>query len=126
MKTQQELQAAGFTLTGSKRYGDTVNDYSETLFKKSVIYGEASKADDANLEVTHDHVRAAAHNIASTFAKEKPSTWCLPVQIGEYLFTLGAGVGGGAYKETWGIPVFVACIALGVILFVVRNTTLKR
>lgn len=126
LKTQQDLQNAGFTPAGIKRYEDTITAYGETLLKKSVAQGNLDKADDSPLEITHEHVRAAAHNIVSTFGKEKPSPLTIPIQIGEYLLTAGAGVGGGALKEKWGLPVLVICLAFAVVLFVVRNTALKR
>jgi hypothetical protein len=126
VKTHLELQQAGFTSSGAKRYGETVEAYGSSLYDKSVIYAQADKASDTNLEVTHDHVRAAAHNLASSFGRERPSVWTIPLQIGEYLFTAGAGVGGGNIKEWWGLPLFVLSIALVVILFVVRNTALKN
>lgn len=126
MKTEEELRQAGLTANGLKRYKDTVADFEKTLLEKSLVYAEADKADDMDIEVTHDHIRSAAHSIASTFSKQKPSPWGIPVQIGEYFFTALAGVGGGAFKETWGIPLFTVCIAIAVILFVVRNTTLRQ
>jgi hypothetical protein len=126
MKTDQELQQAGFTTSGAKRYQETVSAYSTTLYDKAVVYAQADKATDSNLEVTHDHVRAAAHNITATFGREQPSKFGVPIQIGEYIFTALAGIAGGNLKEPWGTPMFVICVALAVILFVVRNTALKR
>ena len=126
MKTDHELQKAGFTSSGSKRYADTIQAYSQTLFDKSVVYAQADKAADAGLEVTHDHVRSAAHNIMATFGRDQPSKLIVPIQIGEYVFTALAGVAGGNLKESWGTPMFVLCVALAVVLFVVRNSALKR
>lgn len=126
MKTDQDLQHAGFTTSGAKRYQETVAAYSTALYEKAVVYAQADKATDTNLEVTHDHVRAAAHNITATFGRDQPSRLSVPIQIGEYVFTALAGVGGGSLKEPWGTPVFVIGVALAVILFVVRNTALKR
>jgi hypothetical protein len=126
VKTDQELQQAGFTSSGAKRYQETVSAYSNTLYDKSVVYAQADKAADTNLEVTHDHVRAAAHNITATFGREQPSKLGVPIQIGEYVFTALAGVAGGSLKEPWGTPMFVICVALAVVLFVVRNTAIKR
>ena len=126
MKTEQELQDAGFTPGGRKRYLATVEAYSQSLFEKAVTYGKVDKADDTPLEITQENVRAAAHNIVSIFGKDKPSMWNLPIQIGEHVFTALAGVGGGKLDARWGIALFVISIAIAVILFVVRNTVLKQ
>lgn len=125
MKTEAELIGDGFTQSGAKRFLATINDYSTDLYGKSVVYGNGDKAADAGLEVTHDHVRSAAYQLSSTFAREQPSKYIIPVQIGEYMFTALAGVSGGHLKESWGVPVFAVSVALAVILFVVRNTSLK-
>jgi hypothetical protein len=126
VKTDKELQQAGYTASGAKRYQETVAAYSATLYNKAVVYGHADKATDTNLEVTHDHVRAAAHNITTSFGREQPSKMGVPIQIAEYLLTALAGVASGNLKEQWGIIMFVVCVALAVILFVVRNNGVKR
>jgi hypothetical protein len=126
VKTEQELQQAGFTSSGAKRYRDTMLDYSTKLYNKAISYGQADKATDSNLEITHDHVRAAAHNITATFSREQPSKLGVAIQIGEYVLTALSGVAGGNLKESWGTLMFVVCVALTVILFVVRNTSFKR
>jgi hypothetical protein len=126
VRNEQELQSNGFTPSGSKRYTETIKAYSDTLHDKAVVYAQADKADDAGLEVTHDHVRSAAHNITATFGREQPSKYGVLIQIGEYVSTALAGVSGGNLKESWGTPMFVVCVAIAVILFVVRNTALKR
>lgn len=126
MKTDQELQQAGFTNSGAKRYRETVLLYSTTLYDKAISYGQADKASDSNLEVTHDHVRAATHNITATFGREQPSKLGVAIQIGEYILTALSGVAGGNLKESWGTPMFVVCVAMAVILFVARITSFKR
>jgi hypothetical protein len=124
--TDQELVQAGYTPSGAKRYRETMEAYAKTLHEKSLAFGEASRASDASIEVTHDHVRSAAHSISSTFGREQPSPYSVPIQVGEYFFTALAGIGGGSLKESWGVPLFVVSVALAVILFVVRNTALRR
>ena len=124
--TEKELTDAGYTESGRKRYAQTLADYVSTLHQKALGFATADKANDANVEVTHDHVRQAAHNIASSFGTERPSGWSIPCQIGEYLCTAAAGVGGGALSTGWGTPTLVISIALGVILFVIRQTSLKH
>lgn len=126
MKTDDQLRADGLTPSGLKRYKDAVADFEKTLLDKATVFAQADKAADANIEVTHDHVRSGAMAMAASLGKGVPSPWVVPVQIGEYLFTASAGVGGGSLKEPWGTPLFVVSVALAVILFVVRSTRLKQ
>lgn len=125
MKSDDELKNDGLTSSGLKRYKDAVIDFEKTLLEKAIVFAQADKATDANIEVTHDHVRSGAMAMAASLGKEKPSPWAIPIQIGEYLFTASAGVGGGSLKEPWGTPLFVISVALAVILFVVRSTRVK-
>lgn len=126
MKTDHELVQAGLTTSGLKRYKDAVLDFEKTLLEKAIVFAQADKADDSNVEVTHDHVRSGAMAMAASLGKSKPSPWSIPVQIGEYVFTALAGVGGGSLKESWGTPLFVLSVAIAVVLFVVRSTRLKQ
>lgn len=126
MKTDEELKADGLTPSGLKRYKDAVADFERTLLEKAILFAQADKASDTNIEVTHDHVRSGAMAMAASLGKGIPSPWAIPVQIGEYLFTAAAGVGGGSLNEPWGTPLFVVSVALAVILFVVRCTRLKQ
>lgn len=126
MKTDQELVQAGLTTSGLKRYTDAVLDFEKTLLEKAIVFAQADKADDSNIEVTHDHVRSGAMAMAASLGKSKSSAWSVPVQIGEYIFTALAGIGGGSLKEPWGTPLFVLSVAIAVILFVVRSTRLKQ
>lgn len=125
MKQESDLQTAGFTDSGQTRYKQTVSEYSDMLFTKAVAYGDAAKASDAAREVTHDHVKAAAHHIAASFSrsdKHSLAVWC---QVGEYVAAAVAGLGAGKLDHTWGIALFGVCLTIGVILFVVRNTKVK-
>ena len=114
MKHDADLKVAGFTESGQTRYKQTVNEYSDILFSKSVAFGDADKADDAAREVTHDHVKAAAHQIAESFSRgDKPvfAVWC---QVGEYISAAIAGLGAGKLDQSWGIAVFGICLTLEV------------
>ena len=126
MKSTQELKEAGFTESGKSRYSATLAGYSEALFSKAVNYGEVDKAPDIPREVTHDHVRAAAHSIAASYGSPQRSKLAVFLQILEYVFTAAAGVGGGNLKESWGVPVFVLGVALAVVCFVVRSLKEKK
>lgn len=121
MKTDIELKNAGFTDSGITRYRNTEEAYCEELYKKALALGDRDKADDLPREVTHEHVRDAAHAIASKGSSGQ-STAQVFCQVGEYLFTAAAGVGAGKLDEKWGIILFGVSLTLGVVLFVIRNT----
>jgi len=121
MKTEKDLQDAGFTESGAKRYAATTSAYCEELFLKAVALGDRDKAADTNREVTHDHVRGAAAVLAVR-GRETQSKLQIICQIGEYVAAALAGVGGGRLDATWGIVMFGLSLAIGVVLFVIRNT----
>lgn len=121
MKTDQELDQAGFTDSGTTRYKNAVAAYCDELFGKSIALGDRDKAPDTPREVTHEHVRGAAAAIAIRGREGQTplQVWC---QIGEYLCAALAGVGGGKLEASWGTALFGVSLAVGVILFVIRNT----
>lgn len=121
MRTDQELQAAGFTDSGATRYRVSAKAYCDELFAKAVALGDRDKASDAAREVTHEHVRSAAAVIAAKGQNRNDSiqVWC---QVGEYVCAATAGVGGGNLDQKWGVVMFGLSLTLGVVLFVVRNT----
>lgn len=59
--SEPDLTNAGYTASGKDRYVKTVNDYSQTLFQKAINFGDIDKAQTR--EVTHEHVKAAAHSM---------------------------------------------------------------
>ena len=124
MKSKEELKHDGFTESGIARYEETVKEYSETLYSKSISYGEADKAADLAREVTHDHVRAAAYKIAS-YPKAKVSPWMVASQVAEYVFTAVGAFALGNITETWGTPLFVGAAVIAGILISVRLTRSK-
>lgn len=121
MKTDQELNSAGFTESGATRYKASAKAYCDELFAKAVALGDRDKASDASREVTHEHVRGAAAVLAirGHDKQDASQVWC---QVGEYLCAAAAGVGGGKLEQTWGVALFGLSLTLGVILFVIRNT----
>ena len=126
MKTEKELKDAGFTESGTTRYRQSTTEYCDTLFQKAVTFGEADKADGLPREVTHDHVKAAAHAIANSYGRDQPTKvqiWC---QVGEYVTAAFAGLGAGKLDQTWGIALFGISLTLGVICFIVRNTQKQK
>lgn len=122
MKTDDELRTKGFTDSGRDRYKRTAGDYCDALFAKAIALGEADKADGLAREVTHDHVKAAAHGIAGSYGKEGSSRLAVGCQIGEYICAATAGVGGNSLAEKWGIVLFGMSLVIGTVLFVIRNT----
>lgn len=121
MKSEAELHSAGFTHSGATRYAATTSAYCEELFTKSIALGDIDKAPDTDREVTHDHVRGAA-TVLAIRGQGGQSPGQIACQVGEYVSAAVAGVGGGNLDKSWGILLFCLSLALGVILFVVRNT----
>ncbi len=122
MKSDDQLKAEGFTDSGRDRYKKTAGEYCDALFTKAVALGDRDKADGLPREVTHDHVKASAHVIASSYGKEGSSRLSVICQIGEYVCAATAGVGGNNLAEQWGVVAFGTSLTVGTILFVVRNT----
>lgn len=120
MKTDQELKTAGFTDSGLSRYKRTAEDYLDELYTKAVALGDRDKASDTLREVTHEHVRDAAITLQrrGREAKSPRQIWC---QVGEYVSAGTAGIGAGKLDTTWGIALFGLSLAIGVVLFIVRN-----
>lgn len=123
--SQPELTNAGFTNSGSDRYNKSVLEYGKILFDKSVNYGEIDKAANANREVTHEHVKAAAHSIANSYGKPIKPKWIIPVQIGQYLCAALVGLAGGHIDKTEGLIGFAVAFALGAILFIIEKSNSK-
>lgn len=125
MKSKQELENDGFTTSGLARYEETVKEYAETLHSKAKTFGEADKARDLPREVTHDHVRAAAHLIANSYGKDKQSQWLVVSQVVEYILTAISAYALGNTAKPWGIPVFVISAVVAGILIAVRLSKSK-
>jgi len=121
-----DLAEAGFTNSGKTKFKETIQDFSNQIFEKAVRYGDAEKGDGLQREITHDHITAASSTISRTFGKKQKSSWLVASQVGEYLCTGVAGVGGGNLKEQWGIITFGIGLGIAVILIVVRLTNSKE
>lgn len=125
MKTAGQLQADGFTTSGIYRYQQTVTEYAEILHAKAVSYGDAAKAPSLAREVTHDHVRAAAHLIADSVGKPKTSGWFAVSHVAEYALTAISAFSLGNTKAIWSTPVFVISAVIAGILIVVRISKVR-
>jgi hypothetical protein len=119
------LDAKHFTASGKRQFTLTVADYVRQLLAKSIHFGEIDKADGLNAEITHDHVKASAHAIASSYSKPTIPMWVIVVQVLEYVATAAAGVGGGHLDKPWGIGTFGVGVSIAVILVVIRLTQSK-
>ncbi len=125
MKNKDELKCDGFTESGVARYDETVKEYADTLYSKSISFGEADKDAKLAREVTHDHVRAAAYTIAKSYGKDKKSPWMVVSQVAEYVFTAIGAFAVGNTSETWGTPLFVCSAVIAGILISVRLSNSK-
>jgi hypothetical protein len=125
LKTTQELHNDGFTESGISRYEQTIKEYSESVYSKSIILGRLDQAKDLPLEVTHEHVRNATYAIGKSYGKEQKTPWMVACNVAEYAFTAIAGIGGGNLNKDWGILCFSIPLAIVVILIVVRLTKSK-
>jgi|TARA_R110000851_G_scaffold210472_1_gene362875 hypothetical protein len=125
VKSTQELEQDGFTASGLARYQGTVEAYADTLHIKAITYGDADKAPDLPREVTHDHVRAAAHLIANSYGKDKASSWWVVSQVAEYILTATSAFALGNIDKNWGTPVFVISAVIAGILIAVRLSKSK-
>ena len=123
--SEEQLKAAGFTESGTPRFTETVKEYSNVLFARAIHYGDVDKAPNLPREITHEHVRAAAVSMAKSFGKTAKSKWTTLGQIGEYIFTAIAGVGGGHLDNQYGIAAFGLGLSGAVILVVIRITKNK-
>ena len=118
----ESLDSLGFTASGTTQYRQTVEDYARSLAERSVSLGEADKAPGLAAEITHEHVRASAHAMARAFGSTPRSSWSVAGQVGEYMATALAGVGGGHLDKPSGIWAFAIGVTVTVLLVVARLT----
>lgn len=121
--TQIELENSGFTISGNERFTKSVKDYSKILFEKSVIYGDIDKAQTR--EVTHEHVKAAAHQIANSFGKPSTPKYLWIAKVGQYLCAALVGVATNHLDKLIGAVGFVVAFSLGGVLLYVENLKSK-
>ena len=121
--SQQELDSAGFTASGRERYQKGVKDYAKILFEKSINYGEIDRA--SVREVTHDHVKSAAHSIANSFGKPTQSKWIIPMKFGQYICAAFVGLATNHMNNIYGAIGFVTAFCIGGILLYLENSKTK-
>lgn len=120
VRSNDELKNNDFTVTGIKRYEDTLNEYENELFNKSIYFAEIDKAADLDKEVTHTHIRNAAIAISNSYGKNKLTTWDKIGQVGELIFTGIGSFGLAKTDEKWGIAIFVISGILVAVLLMIR------
>lgn len=123
---EAELISAKYTPTGIQRYKQTVEDYSEQLFKKATLLGEIDKIDGFDREITEQHVRKAVIEMTESLRKFEKPKWTILCQVGEYLCTGCAGAGASNLDKKWGIIVFGFGLVLGIALFITRMTKINN
>jgi len=121
--SESDLTAAGYTISGKDRYVKTVNEYSKVLFEKAVNFGEIDKAQAR--EVTHEHVKAAAHSIANSFGKPSQPKWLWAAKVGQYLCAALVGVATNHLDNIYGAIGFVVSFSIGGILLYLDNSKNK-
>lgn len=114
------LKTKDFTDSGVRQFSTTVLEYADKLLNRASHYGEAGKAPGMAAEISHDHVRAAAVSIARSYGVPARSGWSVAGQVGEYLATAVAGVGGGHLDTGAGVIAFGLGLVIAVILVSVR------
>ena len=125
VKTDTELKTAGYTVNGVARYRQILSEYGEELYTKAISFASGEKAKDLPLEVTHEHVRAAAAAISRSFGVLKIGPWYITANILEYVFTAIAGAAGAYLDKGIGIAIFVVSVSIAILLIVVRLTKAK-
>lgn len=115
-----QLQGGGFTASGVQRYETTVQDFVRELHDRSTGFARAAQAVNAPLEVTHEHVRAAANAIAGISNRSPRSAWSLAGQVCEYLAAIGTGIASNHLGSPAGIAWFAGSAAAGLLLITVR------
>jgi hypothetical protein len=121
--SDSDLNNAGYTISGKDRYIKTVNEYSKVLFEKAINFGEIDKAQ--TIEVTHEHVKAAAHSIANSFGKPTQPKWLWAVKVGQYLSAALVGVTTNHLDSLAGSIGFVVAFSIGGVLLYVENSNNK-
>lgn len=114
------LNDEGFTPPGVDHFIKAISDYSHKLLKHTTLNADAERLEDEAREVTSLHVRNAAKAIALKPPEKPRSPWSIAGQVGEYVFAAGAGIGAGHLDKIPGQITFGVCLALAVILLVVR------
>lgn len=121
--SELELNNSGFTISGKERFTKSIKDYSKVLFDKSINYGDIDKA--LNREVTHEHVKAAAPQIANSFGKPTTPKYMWVVKVGQYLCAALVGISTNHLDKTYGAIGFVVSFSIGGVLLYIQTSKSK-
>lgn len=104
------LREDGFTEQGADNCLTTIIQYADSLKDQATRLARSQIDGSSDIEITRDHVRTAAHWMAESFGRRKPSNWryvqILVLRVIEILASFAVGVG-GSYWESWGRPVAI-------------------
>lgn len=116
---EDKLLDAGFINSGKRKFIETVVEFSESLFTKTVMLSDAT-SEESEREITSDYVKEAAFKIFAHPLKHYSKTYRL-LSIAEYIFSIGIGVVASNLNTFWGIIVFVLSFASAVLSFAYRK-----
>ena len=116
---EDKLLDAGFINSGKRKFIETVVEFSESLFTKTVMLSDAT-SEESEREITSDYVKETAFKIFAHPLKHYSKTYRL-LSIAEYIFSIGIGVGASNLNTFWGIIVFVLSFASAVLSFAYRK-----
>lgn len=114
-----------FTVSGANHIRDSVISYANELAQRSIKVGDASRANDAPLEITHEIVTRAAHQIFGTGIPQRKPKWYIAGNIVEYVCAGFIGWGASNYHTTSGQIAFFICIIIGAISIFARREYVK-
>ena len=126
LTTVDNAKLKNFTPTGAQHFNTTVEDYSQVLLARSLSNAKVDQVAGMQLEVTHQHVRNAAHHLANSYGRPQKPQWLVYTQIAEYLCTGAAGYGlnlmtsSDTNTQHKGILWFTLNAAVVVLLIVIR------
>lgn len=124
MTKNKELLDKGFTNAGVERLNLTVSSYEQKLIDLSIAIGEAKKDRELSIEITNDHVRAAASNLMSPVPKT--SKFEIAAGVGERFCSAGFAYGLAMFSTNWGVWIALFSFVMGAALLMFRTLSSKR
>jgi hypothetical protein len=120
------LETAGFSKSAIAQFKKTVEDYSTLLFDRALRYADLDRDPKLLRDITANHVKDAAKNIAGSFGKVPRSKWAIAGQVFEYVGTAIAAVAGNYLPRPEAIVAILVGSGLLVVLLVVRLSRSKE
>jgi len=116
---ESKLVDAGFINSGKRKFLETVVEFSDSLFTKTVLLSDATN-EESEREITSDYVKEAALKIFAHPLKHYSKTYKI-LSIAEYICSIGIGVGASNINSPWGIIFLLVCFAIAVLSFAYRK-----